>query len=115
MQDVDVQIPEPGAPQCTVGLNAAGEQLLPVAPRLETAPTPHKVAADAAPDSARHARPPALSTTSTVPCEAAAAAVNAGTAMPAQQTTSRGRQLVGLRQNNVNKYVQLYVSILIPS
>ena len=103
MQDVDVPIPEPGAPQCTVGLNAAGEQLLPVAPRLETDPTPHNVDADAAPDSARHARPPALSTTSTVPCEAAAAAVGAGTAMPAQQTTPRGRQLVGLRQNSGKK------------
>ena len=42
MQSEDVPIPEPGAPECTVGLNAAGEQLLPVAPRLETDPTPRR-------------------------------------------------------------------------
>ena len=103
MQDVDVPIPEPGAPQCTVGLNAAGEQLLPVAPRLETDPTPHNVDADAAPDSPLQLVLQPLSAVPPEPCEAADTAVGPSAVKAARKMTPRERQLAGLRQNSGKK------------
>ena len=66
-------------------MNEGGRQVFPVAPHIEMDRPPHNVAADVAFDSAGNSRHPTLSTASTVPSEAAAAAVGATTVIPAQQ------------------------------
>ena len=109
MQDVDVPIPEPGAPECTVGLNAAGEQHQPVAPSLEMGPTLQNVAVDTAHDSPLPPVPQPLSAALPVPCEAADTAVGPSAVKAAQQMTSRERQLEGLLKARKKRAKKLHV------
>ena len=103
MPSEDEPLADFGTPGCTVGLNEGGGQVGPVAPHFEMDRPPHNVAVDVAPDSAGNSRHPTLSTASTVPCEAAAAAVGAATVMPAQPMTPQERQCESLRKAREKK------------
>ena len=103
MPSEDEPLADFGTPGCTVGLNEGGGQVGPVAPHFEMDRPPHNVAVDVAPDSAGNSRHPTLSTASSVPCEAAAAAVGAATVMPAQPMTPQERQCEILRRAREKK------------